>query len=133
MADPVGLTTLVKSLARNLEEQREAVGLLLSLSDVSAARRRIGRIQGCIIVLVAILNGDDPVASGDAATLLNALSSNTQNALHMAEAGYFKPLVQYLKEGNFSSIVFYLFLIFSVSVHCDLDNSLVDFASKNVV
>ncbi|XP_057498549.1 U-box domain-containing protein 44-like [Actinidia eriantha] len=100
MADPVGLTTLVKSLARNLEEQREALGLLLSLSDVSAARRRIGRIQGCIIVLVAILNGDDPVASGDAGTLLNALSSNTQNALHMAEAGYFKPLVQYLKEGS---------------------------------
>ena len=105
MADEGGLTKLVKSLVRDVEEQREAVGLLLSLSEVSAARRRIGRIQGCIIMLVAILNGDEPVASGDAGTLLNALSSNTQNALHMAEAGYFKPLVHYLKEGNFSSFV----------------------------
>ncbi|PSS09946.1 U-box domain-containing protein [Actinidia chinensis var. chinensis] len=100
MAETGGLTTLVKSLARDVEEQREAVGLLLSLSEVSAARRRIGRIQGCIIVLVAILNGDEPVASNDAGKLLNALSSNTQNALHMAEAGYFKPLVHYLKEGS---------------------------------
>ncbi|GFZ02622.1 hypothetical protein Acr_15g0012300 [Actinidia rufa] len=100
MAETGGLTTLVKSLARDVEEQREAVGLLLSLSEVSAARRRIGRIQGCIIVLVAILNGDEPVASDDAGKLLNALSSNTQNALHMAEAGYFKPLVHYLKEGS---------------------------------
>lgn len=100
MADAEYLTTLVRSLARHEEEQREAVGLLSSLSDVSGVRRRIGRIQGCIIMLVAILNGDDPVASRDAGSLLDALSGNTQNALHMAEAGYFKPLVHYLKEGN---------------------------------
>lgn len=100
MADAGYLTTLVKSLARDEEEQREAVGLLSTLSDVSGVRRRIGRVQGCIIMLVAILNGDDPVASRDAGKLLNALSGNTQNALHMAEAGYFKPLVHYLKEGS---------------------------------
>lgn len=100
MADAGCLLTLVKSLARDVEEQRETVGLLLNLSDVSAVRRRIGRIQGCIVMLVAILNGDDLVASHDAGKLLNSLSKNTQNALHMAEAGYFKPLVQYLKEGS---------------------------------
>ncbi|KAE8038110.1 hypothetical protein FH972_010652 [Carpinus fangiana] len=44
-------------------------------------------IQGCIVMLVAMLNGDDPVASRYAGKLLNTLSSNTQNALHMAEAG----------------------------------------------
>lgn len=100
MVDIAHLSTLVKSLTRDLEEQKEAVGLLSTLSDVSAVRRRIGRIQGCIVMLVAIFNGDDQVAAHDAGKLLNTLSNNTQNALHMAEAGYFKPLVQYLKEGS---------------------------------
>ncbi|CAJ1959033.1 unnamed protein product [Sphenostylis stenocarpa] len=94
------LSAVVKSLTRDSEERKEAVGLLLELSDVQAVRRRIGRIQGCIVMLVAILNGDDPDASHSAAKLLDILSSNTQNALHMAEAGYFRPLVQYLKEGS---------------------------------
>lgn len=100
MADVSSLSVLVKSLSRDVEERREAVGLLLSLSDLNTVRRRIGRIQGCIVMLVAMLNSEDPIASSDARKLLNALSSNTQNALHMAEAGYFKPLVQYLKEGS---------------------------------
>lgn len=100
MAEIEFLSAVVKSLARDSEERREAVALLLDLSDLHAVRRRIGRIQGCIVMLVAILNGDDLAASHDAAKLLNMLSSNTQNALHMAEAGYFKPLVQCLKEGN---------------------------------
>nr|POE64565.1 u-box domain-containing protein 44 [Quercus suber] len=100
MVDVEYLSTLVKSLTRDVEERREAVGLLVNFSDLPAVRRRMGRIQGCIVMLVAMLNGDDPVASRDAGKLLNAFSSNTQNALHMAEAGYFKPLVQYLKEGS---------------------------------
>ncbi|KAG6679833.1 hypothetical protein I3842_13G010900 [Carya illinoinensis] len=100
VADAEYLSMLVKSLTRDVEERREAVGLLLDLSDLTAVKRRLGRIQGCIVMLVAMLNGDDPVAAHNAGKLLNALSSNTQNALHMAEAGYFKPLVQYLKEGS---------------------------------
>ncbi|RDX75713.1 U-box domain-containing protein 43, partial [Mucuna pruriens] len=100
MVDIEFLSAVVKSLTRDSEERKEAVGLLLDLSDIQAVRRRIGRIQGCIVMLVAILNGDDPDASHDAAKLLDMLSSNTQNALHMAEAGYFKPLVKYLKEGS---------------------------------
>ncbi|EOY19978.1 hypothetical protein QUC31_005880 [Theobroma cacao] len=100
MADAASLSALVKSLTRDVEERREAVGLLLDLSDLPAVWRRLGRIQGCIVMLVTMLNGDDPIASDNAGKLLNALSSNTQNALHMAEAGYFKPLVHYLKEGS---------------------------------
>jgi vacuolar protein 8 len=109
MADVGYLSMLVKSLTRDVEERREAVGLLVHLSDLPAVRRRMGRIQGCIVMLVAMLNGDDPVASHDAGKLLNAFSSNTQNVLHMAEAGYFKPLVKYLKEGD--SIAFFLCVI----------------------
>ncbi|BBG99192.1 ARM repeat superfamily protein [Prunus dulcis] len=100
MADVGFLSAVVKSLVRDEEERKEAVGLLLDLSDIQSVRRRLGRIQGCIVMLVALLNGDDLVASHHAGKLLNALSNNTQNALHMAEAGYFKPLVQYLNEGS---------------------------------
>ncbi|XP_022744578.1 U-box domain-containing protein 44-like [Durio zibethinus] len=100
MADATSLSALVKSLTRDVEERREAVGLLLDLSDLSAVWRRLGRIQGCIVMLVTMFNGDDPIASDNAGKLLNALSINTQNALHMAEAGYFKPLVHYLNEGS---------------------------------
>ncbi|OIT07454.1 PREDICTED: U-box domain-containing protein 44-like [Nicotiana attenuata] len=100
MAEMGNLSILVKSLGRDLEEQKEAVGLLVSLSDVASVKRRVGRIQGCIVMLVAIFNGDDQMASHDAANLLNSLSGNTQYALHMAEAGYFKPLVHYLNQGS---------------------------------
>ena len=95
------LSVLVKSLTRDVEERKEAVALLTSLSDIPAVRRRIGRIQGCILMLVSIYNEEDQEASNDAGRLLNALSNNIQNVLNMAEAGYFKPLIQYLKEGNF--------------------------------
>ncbi|XP_031092998.1 U-box domain-containing protein 44-like [Ipomoea triloba] len=100
MAEIGCLSTLVKSLTGDVDEQREAVGLLSTLSELVSVRRRLGRIQGCIVMLVAIFNGEDQAASRDAGKLLNALSANTQYALHMAEAGYFKPLVHYLKEGS---------------------------------
>ncbi|KAL8137336.1 hypothetical protein V2J09_003337 [Rumex salicifolius] len=101
MADLNYLTAIVKSLARGSEERREAVGLLVELAHLSTVRRRVGRIKGCILMLVTIRNGDDdPFASYDAEKLLNVLSKNTQNALHMAEAGYFIPMIQHLKEGS---------------------------------
>ncbi|XP_057789997.1 U-box domain-containing protein 44-like isoform X2 [Salvia miltiorrhiza] len=100
MKDLEFLSALVKSLARDAEEQKAAVGLLLSLSDDAGVRRRIGRIRGCIVMLVAISNADDEEASRDARMLLNFMSTNTQHALHMAEAGYFKPLIKYLKQGS---------------------------------
>ncbi|KAL9233809.1 hypothetical protein vseg_008758 [Gypsophila vaccaria] len=100
MTDINSLTTLVKSLARDENEQREAVGLLMELCHIPSVRRRIGRIQGCIIMLVTILSGSDSIACRDAEKLLNALSCNTQNALLMSEAGYFLPLIQHLREGS---------------------------------
>ncbi|XP_043692472.1 U-box domain-containing protein 44-like [Telopea speciosissima] len=100
MVDVGSLSMLVRSLTQDVEERREAVGLLLALAEVPAVRRRLGRIQGCILMLVAVHNGFDPHSSQDAGKLLNILSSNTQNVLHMAEAGYFKPLIEYLREGS---------------------------------
>ncbi|XP_028759500.1 U-box domain-containing protein 44 isoform X2 [Neltuma alba] len=86
MADIEFLSTLVKSLSREAEERREAVGLLLDLSSLPSVKRRIGRIQGCIVMLVSILNGDDPVASHDSAKLLNALSGSDMTKILMATA-----------------------------------------------
>ncbi|XP_011622950.1 U-box domain-containing protein 44 isoform X2 [Amborella trichopoda] len=100
LADDGALTLVVRSLTRDAEERREAVGLLLELSDVSRVRQRIGRVQGCILLVVAMLNSDDPCAVLDTKRLLDILSSNTQHVLHMAEANYFKPLVQCLREGS---------------------------------
>lgn len=100
MANSEALPNIVKSLSRDVEESREAVALLLHLGDVLKFRQRIGRAKGCIMMLVALLNGADPSSSRDAGKLLGALSSNTQNVLLMAEAGFFVPLVQYLKEGS---------------------------------
>ncbi|KAL0425689.1 UNVERIFIED_CONTAM: U-box domain-containing protein 43 [Sesamum radiatum] len=100
MKDLEILSGLVKLLGGNVEEQRAVLGLLLSLSDDAGFRRKMGRIRGCIVTLVAISNGDDEEASCYAKELLNAMSSNIHHALHMAESGYFKPLIKYLKEGS---------------------------------
>ncbi|XP_012830700.1 PREDICTED: U-box domain-containing protein 44-like [Erythranthe guttata] len=102
------LSALVKSLARDVDERREAVGLLLNLCSDFEVRRRIGRIRGCIVMLVSISNNgsddnnreDDDEASCNARMLLSYMSGNTQHALHMAEAGYFKPMIKYLIEGS---------------------------------
>ncbi|KAK4414529.1 hypothetical protein Salat_2865900 [Sesamum alatum] len=94
------VSELVRSLGRDVEEQRAALRLLLSLCDDAGFRRKMGRIRGCIVMFVAVSNGDDEEASCYAKELLNAMSSNTQHGLHMAEAGYFKPLIKYLKEGS---------------------------------
>ena len=103
MAGIETLSTIVRSLTRDVDESREAVGLLTDLSVVPKVRQRLGRVQGCIVMLVTLFNGDDIRASHDAGKLLIALSSNTQNVLLMAEAGYSVPLVQYLKEGNWKT------------------------------
>ncbi|VFQ96642.1 unnamed protein product [Cuscuta campestris] len=100
MGDIRFLSTLVKSLFGDKDEQREAIMLLSTLSDIAVVRRRLGRIPGFIVMLVAIFNGDDAAASNDAGNLLDSLATNIQYAIHIAEAGYFKPLVRYLKEGS---------------------------------
>ncbi|XP_074576222.1 U-box domain-containing protein 44-like isoform X2 [Curcuma longa] len=100
MAGVEALSTIVRSLSRNVDESREAVGLLLDLSEVLKVRQRIGRIQGCMVMLVTLRNGEDSIASEYAGRLLVVLSGNAHNVLLMAEAGYFSPLVRYLKEGS---------------------------------
>lgn len=99
MASIEALSSIVRSLSRDVDERREAIALLLDLSDIPQVRQRIGRIKGCIVMLVTLRNAHESGTYDDAEKLLHILSCNPQNVLLMAEAGYFRPLIHYLKEG----------------------------------
>lgn len=120
MSSLESLSCIVRCLSRDKEERREAVGLLVDFSDVSKIRQRIGKIKGCIVMLVALQNGDDLIAKNDAKKLLGILSNSTQNVLLMAESGYFTPMIHLLNEGTFNfSVVSYFFYL-----NCSLDDAL---------
>ncbi|KAI5077236.1 hypothetical protein GOP47_0007060 [Adiantum capillus-veneris] len=89
----------VRSLARDVKEGRQAVALLLELSEEPSICERIGKVQGCILLLVTMSNSGNKEAAEDAKRLLRNLSNNIQNVVQMAEANYFKPLVHLLLEG----------------------------------
>ncbi|EOY23638.1 hypothetical protein QUC31_008359 [Theobroma cacao] len=93
------LESIVRSLARQIKESKLALQLLLQLSRSSAGRDAIGTIQGCIFLVVTMLNSDDAQASGDSRELLDNLSFLDQNIIEMAKANYFKPLLQLLSSG----------------------------------
>lgn len=65
----------------------------------------IGTIQGCIFLVVTMLNNDDAQAYGDARELLDNLAFLEQNVIEMAKANFFKPLLQLLSSGKFSVVV----------------------------
>lgn len=129
MASVDALSIIVRSLARCTEERREAVGLLLDISDILKVRQRIGRIKGSILMLVALQNGDDPRAKDDAGKLLHALSANTQNVLLMAEAGCFVPMMHHLREGN---AIFYAAYWTLACVISWSSNHVITFLSKDI-
>ncbi|KAH7428602.1 hypothetical protein KP509_09G008100 [Ceratopteris richardii] len=93
------MQNIVRSLARDVKEGRQAVSLLLELSKEPSICERIGKVQGCILLLVTMLNCGNSDASEDAKKLLQNLASNNQNVVQMAEANYFKPLVHLLLKG----------------------------------
>ncbi|CAM0885190.1 unnamed protein product [Alopecurus aequalis] len=100
LASIEALSSIVRSLSRDVDERREALALLLDLSDIPQVRQRIGRIKGSVVMLVTLRNAHEPGTHDVAEKLLHILSSNPQNVLLMAEAGYFRPLILYLKQGS---------------------------------
>lgn len=90
----------MRSLARDVGEGRQAVALLLELSKDLKVCEEIGKVQGCILLLVTMLNSENPQAVEDARALLQHLSNNDQNVAQMAEANHFRPLTQRLSEGE---------------------------------
>lgn len=97
---------VVKSLARDVGEGRQAVALLRELSKNSEICDEIGKVQGCILLLVFMLNAENPHSVGDAKKLLHDLADSDQNIVQMAEANCFEPLTQRLNEGKNSGLDF---------------------------
>lgn len=94
----------MRSLARQIKESKLALELLLQLSRSSVVRDVIGTIQGCIFLVVNMLNSDDAQASRDSRELLDNLSFLDKNVIEMAKANFFKPLLQLLSSGKFSIV-----------------------------
>ncbi|KAJ8626394.1 hypothetical protein MRB53_019701 [Persea americana] len=94
------IESIVKSLARRIGEGKLAVALLLELSKNNMVRDRIGKVQGCILLLVTILNSENTQAARDAKDLLEILSFDDQNVVQMAKVNYFKPLLQRISSGS---------------------------------
>ncbi|XP_020570864.1 U-box domain-containing protein 44-like isoform X2 [Phalaenopsis equestris] len=90
---------IVMSLGRRSEERKMAVALLLELSSIEMICSKIGRVRGCIFLLVTTTN-DGNQAATDAMQLLEKLSYLDENVVKMAKANYFKPLLQRLRSGN---------------------------------
>ncbi|KAL1154001.1 hypothetical protein V6Z11_A09G213000 [Gossypium hirsutum] len=93
------LKSIVRSLARQIKESKLALELLLQLSRSSVVRDVIGTIQGCIFLVVNMLNSDDAQASRDSKVLLDNLSFLDNNVIEMAKANFFKPLLHLLSSG----------------------------------
>ncbi|EFJ33707.1 hypothetical protein SELMODRAFT_167271 [Selaginella moellendorffii] len=91
---------IARSLARDVGESRQAVALLLELSKIPTSLEQIGKAQGCILLLVAMLRSENSSAVEDARQLLANLSGTDANVIQMAEANHFGPLISRLDEGS---------------------------------
>ncbi|MED6163003.1 hypothetical protein PIB30_075824 [Stylosanthes scabra] len=94
------LRSIVHSLARQIEESKLALKLLLELSRNNMLLELIGNIQGGILLMVTMLNSDEVEAAEIAHELLANLSFLDQNVIEMAKANYLKPLLLNLLTGS---------------------------------
>ncbi|XP_054780436.1 U-box domain-containing protein 44-like [Prosopis cineraria] len=93
------VVSIVHSLGRRAGERKLAVALLLELSKYDLVREEIGKVQGCILLLVTMSSSDDNEAAGNAKELLENLSYSNNNVLKMARANYFQHLLHRLSTG----------------------------------
>lgn len=98
------IESIVRSLGRRSEERKSSVALLLELSKNNMVRGSIGKVQGCILLLVTTSNNDSNQAANDAKELLENLSFLDENVVQMAKANYFKPLLRQLDSGVLYSL-----------------------------
>eukprot|EP00252_Welwitschia_mirabilis_P002974 TRINITY_DN12995_c0_g1_i1.p1 TRINITY_DN12995_c0_g1~~TRINITY_DN12995_c0_g1_i1.p1 ORF type:complete len:1010 (-),score=235.47 TRINITY_DN12995_c0_g1_i1:261-3290(-) len=91
---------IVRSLSRDISEGSKAVCLLFELSRNSDICKQIGKAQGCIFLLVTMSNSDNSHAGRIAKEILKNLSYSEHHIIQMAEANYFKPMLQKLIEGS---------------------------------
>ena len=95
------IESIVRFLGSRIAEGKLAVALLLELSKSELVRDCIGKVQGCLLLLVAKSRSDESEVAGDARELLENLSFSNENVIQMAKANYFKHLLQHLSSGSF--------------------------------
>ncbi|KAL0428700.1 UNVERIFIED_CONTAM: U-box domain-containing protein 44 [Sesamum radiatum] len=91
---------IVQFLGRRIGERKLAVTLLLELSKCGAVRDCIGKVQGCILLLVTMLGNTDRQAAKDAKNVLDNLSYSDDNVVLMAKNNYFRYLLERLSSDS---------------------------------
>lgn len=101
-----GIELIARCVGHKVEESTLALKLILLLSKSDDVRHLIGRVQGCILLVVTMFRGDDVQAAGYAQQILQNLSCLDGNVRQMARANYFGPLLHLLCSGNFFPFLF---------------------------
>ncbi|KAL0379361.1 UNVERIFIED_CONTAM: U-box domain-containing protein 44 [Sesamum angustifolium] len=91
---------IVQFLGRRIGERKLAVALLLELSKCTTVRDCIGKVQGCILLLVTMLGNTDRQAAKDAKDVLDNLSYSDDNVVLMAKSNYFRHLLERLSSDS---------------------------------
>ncbi|KAK4418484.1 U-box domain-containing protein 43 [Sesamum alatum] len=91
---------IVQFLGRRIGERKLAVTLLLELSKCRAVRDCIGKVQGCILLLVTMLGNTDREAAKHAKYVLDNLSYSDDNVVLMAKNNYFRYLLERLSSDS---------------------------------
>ncbi|KAL2233763.1 U-box domain-containing protein 43-like isoform X2 [Sesamum indicum] len=91
---------IVQFLGRRIGERKLAVTLLLELSKCGVVRDCIGKVQGCILLLVTMLGNTDRQAAKDAKNVLDNLSYSDDNVVLMAKNNYFRYLLERLSSDS---------------------------------
>ncbi|KAK4411538.1 U-box domain-containing protein 44 [Sesamum angolense] len=91
---------IVQFLGRRIGERKLAVALLLELSKCTMVRDCIGKVQGCILLLVTMLGNTDRQAAKDAKDVLDNLSYSDDNVVLMAKNNYFRHLLERLSSDS---------------------------------
>lgn len=99
---------IVQFLGRRIGERKLAVTLLLELSKCASVCDCLGKVQGCIFLLVTMLSNTDAQAARDAKDVLDNLAYSDDNVILMAKNNYFVYLLQRLSSGilYFSNLFF---------------------------
>lgn len=95
---------IVQFLGRRIGERKSAVTLLLELSKCESVRDSIGKVQGCILLLVTMLSNTDLQAARDAKNVLDNLSYSDDNVILMAKNNCFTYLLERLSSGIFLNL-----------------------------
>ncbi|OWM75860.1 hypothetical protein CDL15_Pgr009504 [Punica granatum] len=102
IANSMDLSILVRMLSSSHQATRKAaLLLLLELSKSQSLCKKIGSVNGAMLVLISTkYNSTDSFAPAKATEILRNLESWPNNIKYMAENGYVEPLLNHLTEGN---------------------------------